>query len=585
MDLQKLRQGVNQLRHDVTNAVSVRNKVDVKVDDKTSLTDLAKPFKHHVVQGKYLRYKNGKLYSKQFSPTEFLARIGDKPSIRTIREQSQAAMSELAKRVDGQYGAGTADRIGLMRSGLALTSRTLEDLDYHAAAAAALHELGVCHDASVQDRDTAIQVLKLKMREQVADGAGQADPKSGLRELARQCARQLHAIDVKELELAQKALLDLAPNFKGTDDKNAFLQIKVAMQALTGNPAESMPAEQAAQACAVRYHRDLAKAETTLAAMGLITATPVDGVQWPGKEALQVVASAYRPPLSGQPQAVELAVLRWALSRLQPAMDENAIKSATDELLADTGFSLDKAYWDCIEATYEKHKSVRPHLLRQTRIDGLLKQSQADPQQLNALLKQQLQYAADNATDASKAFSVQTHIGKTMASLANQAEGMDAFLGPHLSRSDVLITGLPPDLTTFDQNSFFRQLTDTFKDIFSQGNIAGDLPPQLRQHLKTGMDAIADCSRTDAEKEALQKAWSDALLARYVLAPAIERYALALASDRADAATAAALVRMNFLKMIDGPSDAERARMQSDALQSWEDCLAAWRALLAAAQN
>lgn len=588
MDLQKLRQDFRQFRHDVSNAVEIKNKVEVDPTKAHRLGDLAKPFKHHAVAGKYLRYKpapngkGGKLYSKAFSTTELLARLGDKPSRAALKQQSQAAMAELAKHVDRLSGVpGTAERIGLTSDHAALTSRHLDDLDYHAAAAVAMHELGVCHDASAAQRDPEVQALKARMRAAVKADAGKG---ADLKKLAQECAKVHFATDVKELKLAREAMHSLAPNFQATGDTTAILQIKLAMRPLMDDPAHPMTATEAARVCAVKYHSDLATAETMLASMGLIALCPPDAVQWPGTEALQVVASSRRQPLSNSPQAVKLAVLRFALGKLQPAMDDNAVRIAANQLAVSSDFpDLDDTTWALIKTTHARHQMVTPALMRQTRLDDLLKEAKPDLKQRRTLLKHELCVAANDATDPAQAFSVATYVGRTMAKQANAASDMATFLGTHLPLLDGLIGSLPVDLTQHDADQLRRDTVQAFGQLFQTQNLHADLPPRFRKDLRIGIAAINASNRTPAEKKALKTAWRNEMLARYVMAPAIERYVIAQAGTRADARTAAVLLRQAFLRMIDGPTDDDRARMDRADLAAWEQCLRDWRRFLSRA--
>jgi hypothetical protein len=574
MDLRKFRQ-------DVRHAVSIKNKVEVPRGDPKRLGDMATPFQHHAVAEKYLRYKNGKLYSKLFSPTEFLARLGDKPSREALRHQSKAALGELARRVDNLYGAGTAERIGLTQDHAALTSRTLNDLDYHAAAAAALHQLGVCHDASVAERDQAVQALKTRMRNAVADDASQA---ADLRKLATTCAGQQCPNDVKELALARDAMNSLAPNYPQTGDETAVLQIKLAMQPLLSDPNRPMSALDAAQACAVAYHGDLDKVEKMLGSMGLITETPLDAVQWPGPDALQIVASSRQLPLSNHPQAIKAAVLRFALGTLHPVMDDNAARTAADEIALSEDFpELNADTLALIKATHDKHQRISPPLMRQTRLDNLLREDAPDPLKRREWLKRELQVAAGNANEPNQAFSANTPIGKTMAVQAGKTPGMKTFLDTHLPAIDGLIASLPSDLTQQNASDLLRDTVAAFHPLFAQAGLEDQLPADFRKDLRIGIDAIDASSNTTERKEALKNAWRNDMLARYVLAPALERHVIAKAAAREDASTAAALLRQTLLRMVDGPTAGDRARMDPADLAAWDQFLIAWRSFLSRA--
>lgn len=143
------------------------NKVGIKIEPNTRLGAVATAFDGKRSAHALLRYKDGVLYTKPLSKTAFLAALGHKPSREKLREQSDAAMKQLARMVDARWGEGAAARIGLDSWGLqadgsvrVLSGHTMADLNMHAIAADALQALGCMENASVADRDAALQTIK-----------------------------------------------------------------------------------------------------------------------------------------------------------------------------------------------------------------------------------------------------------------------------------------------------------------------------------------------------------------------------------------------------------------------------------------
>lgn len=582
MDLQKLRQDFKQRGHDVKRAVEVKNKVAVSLDGAQRLADQAVPFKHHTAQGKFLRYKNGQLYSKQFSPTELLARLGDEPSQKALKAQSEAALDKLAGFVDRKHGAGTAERIGLTKDHAALTSRTFEDLDYHAAAAAALHALGVCSDASLAQRDAEVQALKVQMRHAVKADKGKG---ADLSTLARECATAHYPTDVKELTLAKEALAPYGLSFPNeADEQAAIRQIKLEMQPLLNDPANPMTAQQAAQRCALRYHLDLEAAESALKRLDLLTQPKSGSPARPSYEVQRVLADLRKPPLSAladRDLALKEAVLRHALHSL-PGIDDALVQRAANELAQSPDFgSPDAKAFEWVKAAYQQHKSVTAGLVRQARLDALLKQSTPDPVARRDLLQRELRIAANSANDPAHAFPRKGYIGKTMAEQANQAQGMDTFLSQHLPGTlNGLVASLPSDLAQHDPAQLRRDTVQALTQLFTTPNLENDLPPTFREDLRLGIEAIDQSDKTDPEKSALRAAWRHELLAKYVLAPAIENHVSGPGATRTDARTAAVLLRESFLKVMNGPTEDERQHLDAAELAAWEQCLRDWRDLM-----
>jgi hypothetical protein len=148
------------------------NKVGIKIEPQTRLGAVATAFKGERSAQAFLRYKDGVLYTKPLSKTAFLAALGHKPSREKIKTQAADAMKALACMVDARWGEGTAARIGLDTFGLqadgsvrVLSGRSVADLNTHAIAADALQTLGCMKNASVADRDAALQTIKGYMNE------------------------------------------------------------------------------------------------------------------------------------------------------------------------------------------------------------------------------------------------------------------------------------------------------------------------------------------------------------------------------------------------------------------------------------
>lgn len=576
MDLQKRRHDFQQWRHDVKQAIDVRNRVDVPRSDARRLADMATPFQHHVVAGKYLRFKDGKLYSKLYSPTEFLARLGDKPSRQAIRQQVRAAQADMARRVDKRYGPGTAERIGLTPDSEPLTSRDFADLDHRAAAAAALHEIGVCHDASIAERDKAIQSLERHMRDAVKDGT---QPVGDLQALAKACAQKLHATDIKELSLASEALAAYGLAFpRPADEQAAIRQLKLEMRPLMNNPAHPLSATDAAARCALRYHLDLEAAEDMLRGLGLLTKS----ASRPAYEVQRVLADMRKPPLSQEDdraQALREAVLRHALGAV-PGITGVLVQTAAHELArSDDVATLDTQTLEWIKATHQEHHTITSELVRQTRLNALLKEPKPDPAQRRFWLKRELAAAIERTDDPRQVFTGKGYIGKTMAGQARHAPGMDKFLSTHLPGPVAgLIGTLPADLTRHDHAVLMRDTVQAFQALFKNPNLQDGLPRRFRRDLRLGIAAINASDKTPAQKKALKTAWRNDMMARHVLAPAIEQCARETgAAAHPTAGTAAVLVREAFLKLIDGPGDADRQRMNAADLAAWEQCVADWR--------